>query len=110
MRDLGFGIALGVLVCTIGVSSAWGMPRGHGAIPIQQDSGVVQIQWTCNMDGCFDVRTGAFTESACNRRGCYPTSGVVGRMTPHGPAYRPGYGYALPDPYYPPPRRYYPRW
>lgn len=108
MRAVGMGLCLGVLACTIGVSGAWAVPNGHAAVPVQQDSAVMQVQLRCNMDGCFDVRTGAFTESACNHRGCYPTSGVVGRMTPRGPAYRPGYGYGygVPGPGYP--RRYSP--
>ncbi len=110
MRAVGLGLGVGVLVCTIGMSNAWAMPNGRGPVSVHQDSAVLRVQWTCNMDGCFDVRTGAFTESACNRRGCYPTSGVVGRMTPRGPAYRPGYGYGYgaARPYYPSPPRYAP--
>lgn len=38
----------------------------------------------CTPSSCIDTRTGNYTESVCDYRGCRPGSGVVGRLGPGG--------------------------
>ena len=54
---------------------------------------LVEVQLRCDPSRCIDPRTGAYTQSGCNRRGCYPISGIVGYTDPE----RLGYGSS--DPY-----------
>jgi hypothetical protein len=68
------------------------------AIPV--GPGTTQVQMVCTPQSCIDQRTGVYTSSTCNRRGCWPSSGPVGRLPGYGgghrygggPAYSPGYG------------------
>jgi hypothetical protein len=64
-------------------------------------SDVTPVRLICNPNRCIDPRTGAYTQSGCNYRGCYPIGGIVGYTTPpggggyRGPYYGggyPGYG------------------
>ncbi len=59
---------------------------------------VVSVQWVCDPQRCLDPNTGAYTQSGCNRRGCYPTSGIVGYIRPPGGGYGGG-GYGPPPSY-----------
>lgn len=68
--------------------------------PLQIGPGVTPVQLQCTPASCIDPRTGVYTQSTCDRYGCRPSSGPVGRIG--GPAYgaRPprqwdggGYGY-----------------
>jgi hypothetical protein len=38
----------------------------------------------CTPSSCIDPRTGYYTESHCDYRGCRPIPGVVGRLGPGG--------------------------
>lgn len=53
------------------------------ALPItamQADSGIVEVQLQCTAASCIDPRTGVYTQSTCDRYGCRPISGPVGRI------------------------------
>jgi hypothetical protein len=87
MRSLGIKFGLGAVLCVMGIGSAYALPINTRLASVSGSPLLSRVQWDCNQDGCFDQRTGAFTASGCDRRGCYPTSGVKGRMTERGPAY-----------------------
>ena len=48
-------------------------------------TGITQVQLQCTAASCIDPRTGVYTQSTCDRYGCRPISGPVGRIG--GPAY-----------------------
>ena len=68
------GLAAGLLHGGIAATSAapWG-----GTLP-PQDNFVSAAQLQCNAQRCLDPRTGAYTQSTCNRNGCRPLGGIVG--------------------------------
>jgi len=98
-------------------SNAWAMPVP--TIPVSND--LHRVQMHCTPQSCVDQRTGVYTASSCDYRGCRPSSGPVGRLPGYGggygygggSGYGRGYGYELrpppPPPYYGP-RRYGPQW
>lgn len=47
---------------------------------------VVNVQWRCDPNRCLNVRTGAYTASSCDWRGCRPSSGIVGYIDGRGQA------------------------
>jgi len=99
------------LIVSALASNAWAMPVPE--IPTPND--IHRVQMLCTPQSCVDQRTGVYTASSCDYRGCRPSSGPVGRL----PGYGGGYGYGRgggyelrpppPPPYYGP-RRYDPRW
>lgn len=81
------------------------------ALPItamQVASGITQVQLQCTAASCIDPRTGVYTQSTCDRYGCRPISGPVGRVGGGGGYGGGGYGgvpgYGAPPP--PPPRQW----
>lgn len=58
---------------------------------------IVQVQLRCDQNSCIDQRTGVYTASTCDYRGCRPSSGPVGRIGGNGQDHRfsrgRGYGY-----------------
>lgn len=99
-------------------SGALAMPVPE--IPAPND--IHRVQLVCTPQSCIDQRTGVYTASNCDYRGCRPSSGPVGRLPGYGggpaygggPGYGRGYGYGPPPgpppPRYYGPRRYDPRW
>ena len=59
-------------------------PSGVGP---QATSGIVSVRLVCDRHRCLDSRTGAYTESNCDYRGCWPSSGVVGYLDGRGRTY-----------------------
>lgn len=60
------------------------------ALPLAQmpiSSGITEVQLQCTAASCIDPRTGVYTQSTCDRYGCRPISGPVGRIGGGG-----GYG------------------
>lgn len=45
---------------------------------------IEQVQMQCDYNRCIDVRTGVYTQSTCNRRGCFPLGGARGQIGPYG--------------------------
>lgn len=74
------------------------------------DGLVQQVQFICDPQRCIDRNTGAFTESGCNRRGCYPIGGIKGYIGGGGraiaPRYRGGYDDGYEEDYRPRRRGY----
>lgn len=104
-------IASALLLGTL-ATGARAMPFAE--VPLSSD--IHRVQMVCTPQSCIDQRTGVYTKSSCNRRGCWQASGPVGRLPGYGggPGYGRGYGYGPPPgppPYYGPPRyRGYDRW
>jgi hypothetical protein len=61
------------------------------ALPVEAPSGIVQVQLQCSPQSCIDPRTGIYTQSTCDRYGCRPSSGPVGRIGGPQPGYGGGY-------------------
>ncbi len=89
MRSLAL-IAVGAALSAIAVSPAHAAPVRFGPALAAQ-APIVHVQLVCNPSRCIDPRTGAYTQSGCDYRGCYPTSGVVGYTNPGGAGYGGGY-------------------
>lgn len=78
---------IGLVIAAIGfATSAFAWP----ASPLMPHLGVTQVQLQCSPASCIDPRTGVYTQSTCDRYGCRPISGPVGRVGGQGPAYRGG--------------------
>lgn len=45
---------------------------------------IERVQMQCDYNRCIDVRTGVYTQSTCNRRGCFPLGGPRGQIGPYG--------------------------
>lgn len=61
-----------------GIGAASAAPvSAPGHAPVSFDP-VQSVQYVCDQFRCLNPRTGAYTQSGCNRRGCYPSSGIVG--------------------------------
>lgn len=58
------------------IGAALAMP----AMPLQAPASIVQVQLQCSPQSCVDPRTGVYTQSTCDRYGCRPISGPVGRV------------------------------
>jgi hypothetical protein len=89
IRALSFIRVLGVAGLGIGMASAQAAPA---AIERAAPTGgpIVAVQMHCDQLRCIDMRTGAYTQSTCDRRGCRPLGGVVGRTDPRSLGF--GYG------------------
>lgn len=72
---------LALAVFALGASQANALP----ITAMQVDAGITQVQLQCTAASCIDPRTGVYTQSTCDRYGCRPISGPVGRIG--GPAY-----------------------
>lgn len=92
-------LALAACLVTGLAGAALAMP----AAPLQAPGPIVQVQLQCTPQSCIDPRTGVYTQSTCDRYGCRPIGGAVGRL---GGGQR---GYGGYDGYDddPPPRRRY---
>ena len=108
-------LAAPLVLATLGGANAFTPSTGLGT---QGSPMVTSVRWVCNASRCIDPRTGAYTQSGCNYRGCYPIGGIVGYDTPSyggggGYGYGDGGGYGYGNgggygrPYYPGYRR---RW
>jgi hypothetical protein len=73
----------------LGASHANALPIAE----IQVGTGVTDVQLQCTAASCIDPRTGVYTQSTCDRYGCRPISGPVGRI-----GGGPGYGAPPPPP------------
>lgn len=103
MRN-GIGIVFAALLLGAGAAGAAAMPADTGLAGLRRPD-MVPIQFVCDPRRCIDPRTGAYTQSGCNRRGCYPISGIVGYERPN----RVMREYGQPQPYYGRPEPYYGR-
>jgi hypothetical protein len=61
---------------------------------------ITQVQMRCDVNSCIDQRTGVYTESTCDYRGCRPSSGPRGRIGGYGQDYRYSRGRDYDDGYY----------
>jgi hypothetical protein len=99
---------------TIGFAALLSGAFGAAAAPARPDPAampdvIVPVQMRCDARACFDPRTGAYTRSLCDSRGCRPVGGVVeylgqatrGHGGPRGYGYEtpPAYGYGSPHGY-----------
>lgn len=92
-------IAFALPLLMAGVAEAMPVaPSPSAGLPIGQ------VQLRCDQNSCIDQRTGTYTASTCDYRGCRPSSGPVGRIGPNGQDYRfsRGRGYGYDDGYYRP--------
>jgi hypothetical protein len=98
MRVLPILAVLGAAIVMSGSSQAPAAPTGFHRDDLGQssDSAIIKVQLECNQHRCLDRNTGAYTQSGCNFRGCYPITGVVGYTNPDGSGYGSSY----------PPRQY----
>ena len=102
-------IILAALLSGAGASGAAALPVRPA--PAGMSNAVVPVQMRCDARACFDPRTGAYTRSRCDHRGCRPVGGAVEYLgqAPYGGGYaRPrDYGYERPPAYgYGPPHGY----
>jgi hypothetical protein len=94
MRILPIGAAFAAMF-TAGIGVSQAAPASFASTPDAVRSPLVKVQLVCNHARCIDPRNGAYTQSSCNRNGCYPISGVIGRTNPNGSGY--GYGSSYPE-------------
>ena len=83
MRALPFIGALGAAMLGIGIAQAEVAPAALDRTLASGRGPIVMAQLHCDHLRCINLRTGAYTHSNCNRQGCYPSGGVVGRTDPH---------------------------
>ena len=69
-------LALATLVALGWAHAAAAMP----ALPLQAPAAVTPVQLQCTPQSCVDPRTGIYTQSTCDRYGCRPMGGPVGRL------------------------------
>lgn len=94
MRALPFIGALGAAMLGSGIVQAQAAPAALDRALAPARGPIVTVQLHCDRLRCIDLRTGAYTQSGCNRRGCYPISGVVGHTDPRSLGF--GYGSDFP--------------
>lgn len=82
MKTALFAFAFPLL--TTGAAAMPAAAPGPAGLPIEQ------VQMQCDYNRCVDVRTGVYTQSTCNRRGCFPLGGPRGQLGPYGEDYRYG--------------------
>jgi hypothetical protein len=86
MRKCEFTLALAAMLAGPTLGSA-------GPMPTESSSAELDVSLTrlvCNPERCVDLQTGAYTQSGCDYRGCYPIGGIVGYSNSAGD--RPGSG------------------
>ncbi|MGX1787305.1 hypothetical protein ACWIGM_11225 [Bosea sp. NPDC055332] len=93
MKTALFALALPLFAA----SAAVAMPL---AAPAPVASPIEQVQMRCDQNSCIDLRTGVYTKSGCDRRGCYPISGPRGQIGAYGQDYRYSRGRDYDDGYY----------
>lgn len=112
MKAALFAFALPLLAAGTAQALPFPAPAPAG-LPIEQ------VQMQCDYNRCIDVRTGVYTQSTCNRRGCFPLGGPRGQIGPYGEdnryyrrrGYDDGYyGGGYGDGYYRGPRQYRGGW
>lgn len=86
MRALNLRMGALALFMTIGAGTASALPVAPLAAT-QDDPLVERVQLQCNAQRCLNPRTGAYTQSVCNRRGCRPSGGIVGYLGPQRGGY-----------------------
>jgi hypothetical protein len=69
-------LVLATLIALAPAGAALALP----ALPLEAPAAIVQVQLQCTPQSCLDPRTGVYTESTCDYRGCRPSSGPVGRL------------------------------
>ena len=94
MRALPFIGVLGAAMLGIGITQAQAAPAAPDRAPTRGP--IVAVQMHCDHLRCIDLRTGAYSQSSCNRYGCRPLGGITGRTDPqslglgYGSDYPPG--------------------
>ncbi|WP_210485034.1 hypothetical protein [Microvirga antarctica] len=88
-------LMLGALLSVTTLGSAMALPASYGIGSGPRSDLVTTVQFVCNTARCIDPRTGAYTKSRCDPRGCRQLGGVVGYEGQPQPR-RPGYGYNRP--------------
>lgn len=73
-------LALAALAFVGLTGAALAMP----ALPLPAAAPIVQVQLQCTPQSCIDPRTGIYTGSTCDRYGCRPLGGPVGRLGGYG--------------------------
>jgi len=92
MRNSRVAIGAAMFLSSLGAGAALARPLVVDRA-ISQASEILQIQLRCDQGGCRDLRTGAYTASHCDRRGCRPGSAIIGYGDPRvTPQHQPGYG------------------
>ena len=87
---MGFAAAISVLSPGLSRATPTGLDRAlHQPTPRP----LIEVQLRCDPSRCIDPRTGAYTQSGCDARGCYPISGIVGYTNPESLGYGSGYPY-----------------
>ena len=89
MRSYLVALGLAALASGAGVGSAQALP---GTSKPQEflPGPVKEVRLVCDPQRCYDPQTGAYGESGCNARGCYPIGPAIGRLGSPGSAYGPG--------------------
>jgi hypothetical protein len=82
MRLSTIGACLAVLTFGMGSNAVLAFPRSQEAGKFLAGPVIHAVALFCNASRCIDPDTGAYTYSACDRRGCRPTSGIVGYTDP----------------------------
>jgi len=69
-----------VLLCLMVLTPMSGSSASAASSPglVQAPSLVVRVRMVCDNRRCIDPRTGAYSESACDRRGCYQSGPIIG--------------------------------
>jgi len=91
MRRLVLAAALGAATLAAGVVPSQAGPVAFDKAGLASPAPVVQVQLQCDYSRCIDPRNGAYTQSGCDYRGCYPISGIVGYTNPATSGYGSGY-------------------
>lgn len=71
MKVFGLGLAI-LLGGTVSSQAATAM------VPLKAQSATLNVRMECTPSRCLDTRTGAYTQSSCDYRGCFPIGGIVG--------------------------------
>src|SRR5947209_7601940 len=82
MRAQPFIGALAAAMLGIGIAQAQAAPAALDRATAAARGPIVAVDMHCDHQRCIDMRTGAYTQSSCNRGGCYSIGGVVGYTDP----------------------------
>lgn len=55
---------------------------GPGAKLLAPPARAIPVRMICDPRRCFDPRNGAYSQSGCDRRGCYQSGPVIGYLSP----------------------------
>ena len=78
MIRLGIAIVLAAISATEMNAAVMPVPARSDPLP------VTRVQMQCTPSSCIDMQTGVYTQSTCDRYGCRPLGGAVGRLGPGG--------------------------